>query len=143
VQGAQGPKGDQGAKGADFNVDTRLPSGRTLSGSWGVGGGGTNSWMVDNVQFRIPLAAPIPDANAHFLDVAAPFTAACPGPGQAAPGNLCVYGQEGDGSYTYTSIYYEAPTESVSGADTTGFLIYLKAHADHTYVSGTWTVTAP
>jgi len=142
--GEQGPKGDTGEKGADFTLNTTLPSGQTERGSWGVGGG-TNDWAQDTITYRIPLAALISGSNAHFLAQGAPPTAQCPGPGQAAAGQLCVYSREGSGTSTFSAIYHHESNngDSVSGSGRYGFLIYFSTTADKTYQSGDWAVTAP
>jgi hypothetical protein len=139
--GPQGPTGPAGAPGQNFTLNTTLPSGQTLTGIYGVGGG-NGDWIHDTVLFRIPLAAPIPGANSHYLPVGAAVTAQCPGPGQAAAGHLCIYAFEDDGTKTFSSIYHNEGG-SIAGAGRTGFLIYFSATANLTYESGTWAVTAP
>jgi hypothetical protein len=138
--GAQGPKGDTGAKGADFTADTTLASGKTLTGSWAVGGGASD-WASDSVQFRIPLAAA--PAGSDYIPNAAARTANCPGPGQAARGRLCVYRVEGTGSAAFSSIYNNDDGGSNDGASRNGFLIFFETSANFTYASGSWSVTAP
>jgi hypothetical protein len=139
--GPRGPQGPAGAKGADFTADTTLAPGKTLTGSWGVGGG-PNGWASDAVQFRIPLASP-PVAS-DYIPNAAAETANCPGPGHAAAGHLCVYRIEGTGVLSFSAIYSDDDGTSNAGASTNGFLIYLSSGATSlNYASGSWSVTAP
>jgi hypothetical protein len=140
--GATGPAGATGASGASFTVNTTLGSGQTETGSWGIGGG-TSDWAHDTITYRIPLATTL--ANAVYLGVGAPPTAQCPGPAQAAPGYLCVYGREGSGTANFSSIYHHESGNgiSVAGSGRFGFLIYFSTTANSTYQSGDWAVTAP
>jgi hypothetical protein len=148
--GPTGPKGDTGATGAagakgdtgaSFTLATTLPSGQTETGGWAVGGG-TSDYLSDSINFRIPLAAPITGANAHYLAVGAPTTAACPGPGQAASGQLCIYGFENGGTKTFSSVYNNEGGSN-AGAGKNGFFIYFSGTSNLAYESGTWAVTAP
>ncbi|HEY4915758.1 MAG TPA: hypothetical protein VIH92_02520 [Solirubrobacteraceae bacterium] len=142
-EGPQGPAGKEGAagtKGANFTDETTLAAGQTLTGSWGVGGG-TGDWMADSVQFRIPLAAGLSEEN--YIPSSAKYSTTCPGPGKAAPGQLCVYEDEGSGSSTFSAIYNDEGGSSKSGPGATGFLIYFRGESEKAYVSGDWAVTAP
>jgi hypothetical protein len=146
ASGAQGPGGKEGTggrngtNGTSFTADTTLTSGQTLTGSWGVGGG-ESDWMPDAVQFRIPLATPL--TGEDYIASSAEYTPRCPGPGQAAIGQLCVYRDEGSGTAEFSSIYNDEGGTSSGGAGKTGFLIYFKGESPNTYVSGDWAVTAP
>jgi hypothetical protein len=138
--GAQGSKGDTGAKGADFTADTTLASGKTLTGSWGVGGGLADG-LVESVQFRLPLVAS--PGGSFYIPNPAGYTGNCPGPGRAAAGQLCVYRDEGSGTATFSAIYSDEGGASSAGAGKTGFLISFTGGAVNTYVSGDWAITAP
>ncbi len=100
--GAKGDKGDKGdrgddgrdgADGADFDAGVTLASGESESGVYAVAGG-ASSFMATGIQFRIPLAAPLPGENVAFIAKAAEPTTECPGEGESAPGWLCVYEQQ-------------------------------------------------
>lgn len=126
--------------GVNASAYQTLASGKTLTGSWGVGGG-TSDWMGDSVQFRLPLAAP--PTGSDYIPNAAAYTSSCPGPGRAAPGHLCVYRDEGSGTSTFSAIYNDEGGTSNAGAGETGFLIYFSGGSTLAYVSGDWAVTAP
>jgi hypothetical protein len=141
--GAAGPQGPQGAKGdpgRDFTPQTVLPPGALLVGHWAVGGG-AGDWMGTSVNFRIPLAAAVPGANAHHIEGTA-FTPECPATEDAAPGHLCVYTKETGGTSTFSAIYHNLP-DSTAGASREGFNLFFSATANLSYRSGTWAVRAP
>ena len=77
----------------------------------------------------------------RFID---PFTAECPGPGQAQAGNLCVYEFEFgfSGNRVFGGIF--DPTDGVSGASMWGFNIYFSVSSPgEAWSYGEWTVAAP
>ena len=88
--GAQGPKGD---KGADFTVTTTLQTGQTETGVFGAWGQASaiGGYMVDSVNFRVPLAADLPAGRDVFLPEGTASATHCPGIGQAESGWLCLY----------------------------------------------------
>jgi Collagen triple helix repeat (20 copies) len=138
--GKEGSPGKNGTNGTNFTASTTLASGQTLTGSWGVGGG-TGDWMPDAVQFRIPLAAPL--TNENYIASPAEYSTKCPGPGQAASGQLCVYRDEGEGTAKFSAIYNDEGGTSKGGPGATGFLIYFSGESAKAYESGDWAVTAP
>lgn len=128
-----------------IGVASTLGSGQSLTGPWSVSAG-IDDWAGLSVQFRLPLAAPIAGANTHYLARNDPPTAECPGYGQAAAGHLCIYTNEGNPSgIVFSAIYHNEGdlTASVAGAGVYGFHLYFSSNATDTYLSGTYTVTAP
>lgn len=143
--GPKGDKGDPGDPGAPFSVASTLQAGQSLTGPWSVSGG-NDGWAGTSVQFRLPLAAAIPVANAHYIALGAAPTAECPGFGQAAAGHLCVYANEGtQAALSFSAIYHNEGDlmASVGGAGQLGFHLYFSSNATDTYLSGSYTVTAP
>jgi hypothetical protein len=143
-KGDKGDQGDQGDPGDAFSVTSTLQPGQSLSGPWSVGAG-NGGWAGTSIQFRLPLAAPIALANVHYLADGAAPTADCPGYGQAAAGHLCVYTNEGTGNLAFSSIYHNEGNldASVAGAGIFGFHLFFSSTAADTYLSGSYTVTAP
>jgi hypothetical protein len=119
-----------------------LSSGALLNGQWAVGGG-DGDWMTTQVNFPIPLAAPIPGTNAHHVEAGA-STADCPAPGDAARGHLCVYTQDTGGASVFSEIYNHPSTGgSASGAAPEGFILFFASTQDLSHRSGSWAVRAP
>lgn len=107
TNGTNGEPGKEGPEGSPWTVGGTLPSGKTLSGEWGVVAVEGTSVAIGPVSFGIPLAnAPVP----HYMreNGKEPFynsepghekeeereQPACPGNAgspKALPGNLCVY----------------------------------------------------
>jgi hypothetical protein len=138
--GPAGPAGAAGPKGDSFSLATTLPPGQTEGGNYGVYGvgGGLVGGVVD---FRIPLAQPIGRTHTHFI-ASQQFTAQCPGFGQAAPGELCVY-QTNATNTTFADIFGTTGT-GVAGTSSVGFQIYFTAPgAGGAHSFGEWAVTAP
>jgi hypothetical protein len=143
--GPSGPKGDKGDPGASFSPSATLPSGQSLTGPWTVGGG-NQDWLADAVQYRIPLAAPIASAKTHWLGDGQTSTD-CPGYGQATAGHLCIYTNEFGTTDVpaFGAIYHNEGSvdASDSGSGRFGFNIFFKGDEAESYLSGTYTVTAP
>jgi hypothetical protein len=139
-QGAQGAKGIQGDRGTDFSPNATLPSGASLTGTWGVGSG-ANGYASDSVDFRMPLAS-VP--SAHYIATPGEQTTDCSGPGHAGAGHLCVYESGGSGSMVFSSIYHHESGPVTNGSGKNGFVLYLQSGGtQNNYASGSWTVTAP
>jgi hypothetical protein len=140
-QGAKGDKGDTGAKGADFTALTTLQSGQSLTGNyaaWGVGGGYTS----DTIQFRIPLAAPIPAANTIFVPNAGVPPAHCTGPGHADPGYLCVYEQSAAAA-AEQGIYHSEGSPTYGAGPDGAYIYFSTSGTSGAFSYGEWDVTAP
>jgi hypothetical protein len=142
-EGATGKEGSQGKPGSLLAI---LPSGDTLKGTFG-GGGGVVAELVNAVE--VSISYPIPLAATPAAQVVQPGgspTSTCPGNGAApaaAAGHLCVYvggghgidttivstyGDDGSRDYRYGAVVYAYPT--------------CKAPC-HAEFWGTWAVTAP
>ena len=129
----------KGPAGQAFDANATLPSGQTLTGGWGIAGGASQN-AVDSIQF-VPRLPTGPGAGAVHRVASGASTAACPGPGQAAPGNLCVYEVAGaDASFQGIA---NPATHSDPGAARDGALIYYVTSAPDGNFHGTWAVTAP
>jgi hypothetical protein len=140
--GAIGPTGAQGPAGR--SALTPLQSGETISGDWGAGfeaaGAGDGYRAVAN--FPIPLVAGLDAAHRIYVPVAP--VANCPGPGQAAPGFLCVYQGFIQNANTPTNgnIFNPEVPGGPGGTGRFGFSIFLtSAAAGVTTVSGVYSVT--
>jgi hypothetical protein len=132
--------------------NSTLGSGQTLTGIWAaasVGDGSSTStaYAVAQIEFRPKLGADIANSNTHYMINAT--STSCPGPGQAAPGHLCVY-REGVGGQGLTFRGFYNPEfgnspflSSATGASQSGTALYLATSTNHSTVHGTWAVTAP
>jgi hypothetical protein len=139
-QGPQGPAGQQGPAGADLAANSTLRSGETLTGIWSVAGPAGVSGMVDTFQFVPQLPTDLGAGAVHRLALAS-TSAACPGPGLATAGNLCVYELAIQGSPTFNFI---GNPGSGTGADQRGAEITYNANASSaSFAEGSWAVTAP
>ena len=139
--GATGATGPRGAAGMNYSVNATLPSGENESGVYAALGSGTGVYYGEGVTFRIPLNASLPDTNYSFIAEGGSYTANCPGPGQAAPGFLCVYER-----YYNTRTFGDIadPTTAASGVNALGFLIWFTSTAaGNSWSYGTYTVAAP
>jgi hypothetical protein len=153
ASGPTGPKGDTGLKGdtgpkgdtgADFTADTTLASGKTLTGQWNVWGTATGgSYLGNAVSYRLPLAA-TPAANSAYYITGTAYTTQCPGVGQAASGQLCVY-ERFSVSATFSQIFAVDgnPAPATRGSKE-GFVVSLTTSgASGAYAYGAWATTAP
>ena len=115
-----------------------LPAGKTEVGAWFISGPPKyapfeTTIARSSISFVIPLAS---EPTAHFLKEGEGETAECPGKAtnpQAAPGNLCVYEEGGDGvegELTVNAHTYGAIMAPVTAAQPGGV------------ASGSWAVTA-
>ena len=148
LSGARGSVGDAGARGPLGPAPTVLAPNQTESGVW-AGGYEINEGRVRyrlTVSFPIPLVAPKPEGSVGYIAKGAPPTAACPGPGRAASGVLCLYEAASENLVTPTAgdVFdpedFEGPPEATGRS---GFGIELSAKGeDPSAVTGTWAVTA-
>jgi hypothetical protein len=138
-KGETGPKGD---KGADFTADTSLASGKTLKGQWSALGHG-GGYLGAAVTYRLPLAATPAAASAHYI-TGSSFTAQCPGVGEAAGGELCIY-EAGSSSALFGVIYAVEPASTATNRGSKdGFQIqFTTSGTSNAYAYGTWATTAP
>jgi len=148
AQGPAGPQGPPGAQGAPGNpgtigpqgppgpTETKLPSGKSLTGFWAFNGKEVFSeWIVISFPLRVE---PAPTFN--YIGPGESATEACPGgptEPEAAPGNLCLYAQE----------VFEASEPERSGEytidPTSGSLSYAQINpGQEGFGYGTWAVTA-
>lgn len=139
LTGAVGATGPAGPKGEPGPATTVLASGHTETGAWAVSGGMPN-FLVEAIDFYPTLPGPVPVADESFLVEGASSTA-CPAPGRAAPGHLCVY--ETLGSST-EFLSFQSPTDPSShSADPAGVILYLRPEATSAATRGTWSYSAP
>lgn len=88
-----------------------LPSGKTLSGQWNVGGYATNADQIfrTSVSYALPLAE---SPTTHYIRPGGSLPAGCLGtveePG-AEPGNLCVFATQ-EGNSLQEVLVYHFPT---------------------------------
>ncbi|HJZ35335.1 MAG TPA: hypothetical protein VJ204_03600 [Solirubrobacterales bacterium] len=140
--GPQGPKGDAGTTGEKGEPGTflsALPSGRTLTGVYGISGHIQNpgdTGAEDAISFQIPLSEP----PVESVVIGGAPTTECPGTVNdpaAAPGYLCLYEQA---AYGDEPALKAEPTGS--GKD--GFAVFIPgATVEGPYNDyGTWAVTA-
>jgi hypothetical protein len=132
------PPGPAGTPGANFNAGSSLASGETLTGVWAVAGG-TSANAPDAIQFVPQLPAALGPAAVHRLAPGA-TSAACPGLGQAAAGQLCVY-ERASTSASFNTI--TDPSSGANGANRRGAVIEYSTSAPNGYADGTWAVTSP
>lgn len=121
-----------------------LGPGETQSGAFGAATGSVAGMSSGYLGFAVNYPRPLPTAiaAAHIIDTSAnPDPVNCAGPGQAAPGYLCLYfdyHSDVDYVYGYPDDYpYNEMTPSV------GQGLYAAINGDQAYVDGIWTVTAP
>jgi hypothetical protein len=138
--GAQGPQGPRGEQGESGTFLSSLPSGKTLTGVYGISGHvetAGDTAAEDAISFQVPLSTP----PVEYIVSSGSPTAECPGTvdePEAAPGYLClyeehVYGADGE---------LEA---EATGSGKSGFAVFLAGPTvagGYNYY-GTWAVTAP
>jgi collagen triple helix repeat protein len=91
--GERGPEGEEGPPGPPGPTETVLPAGKTLKGLWSFQAN-LNERTFVSISFPLRVE---PSPEAHWIGVGGSSTTECPGNAQnpeAAPGNLCIYGQE-------------------------------------------------
>lgn len=131
--GAQGPAGPTGG----FDPATPLAAGKTISGTF-AGNAGNGGNLEAAITFVPNLAADLPPGSVHRLEPGA-TSAACPGPGQAAAGTLCVYERAKNVNFNVIL----NPVSGGNGASRFGAVVAYSSGAANGFVDGTWSVTAP
>ena len=148
--GAKGDKGDPGNAGPPGPFPTTLPSGKTLTGTFGLAGGkiggGGDDFANDTISFAYPLAQ-VP--TVHFIKNGDPVPAGCTGGTAAAPkadaGHLCVFegstsGASGQGTCSLTQNVCDQDTTDSAKYGTT---VRAFGTGSRWYSTGSWAVTAP
>jgi len=134
VTGVTGPTGFSG-------FTETLPPGETETGAWAFGKTSADETFVP-ISFAIPLAAPLPESNVHFIrsgqeiiisetteEPEGVTPANCPGTAadpQADPGHLCIYANNGSfqGSVLMFSNFEGIKKmDGSAGADKTGAVV--------------------
>jgi hypothetical protein len=140
--GPQGVAGPTGPKGDSF--DTRLPSGKTLRGTYEVTGtassqGGQFAAISETYAAELASAPRL-----HMIADQATQPGECQGTAanpQAAPGNLCVYESPNHGNLIDAPHLFVDPLNPAEA--TLGFGIVITANSNGSFTSaGTWAVTA-
>jgi Collagen triple helix repeat (20 copies) len=141
-QGKQGETGQEGPEGPPGPTETALPSGKTLTGSWGVKDINLSViWL--NIHFPLRVEPDPFDASTAPVEyIPAPGTAStsnCPGsPGnpEALPGKICLYSS----SESNISVGGELVSDGTSG-----FIQKFEAGdpTAQSFARGSWAVTAP
>lgn len=163
-QGPAGKDGSQGAPGEPGPLLESLPAGKTLKGTWGVGGSlgaeeGPGRALVQ-VSFQFPVspapnvyyiqkgntfAAEIPQTGTVSFPTPEELEAACPGTAaqpKAAAGNLCIYAEEEEeANFTAIDFLPAGLAEKISRATTLGTVIPLRVQSELGYARGSWAVT--
>jgi hypothetical protein len=135
AKGDKGDKGDEGENGEDLTHTSTLPSGQTLTGIYSINNGGTFDGAA--IEFR-PQLAPGTSITPHYIGTA---DANCSGPGQAAPGHLCVY-QDSASSVTFNG-FADPRGSGGTAVDEWGTIVYLFTPDPSSFSNGSWAVTAP
>jgi hypothetical protein len=130
--------GPTGPPGASFDANATLSPSETLTGIWAAAAG-TGGIAVGVISFAPQLPSVLSDTAVHRLTPGA-TTAACPGQGQAAPGQLCVY-ERASANVNFNVIANPATGDNGSGRR--GAVIQYSGTNTNAYVDGTWAVTAP
>jgi len=153
-EGKQGVEGKEGKEGSPWTAGGVLPKGATETGQWVMIGSATaKDPETTNLQFTIPLAAPLEGSQVHFIKPEETPPAGCSGtlakPG-AASKNLCVFANlffnllEGLPKTLGTEeviVDASAPTGPL-GAGTTGAGLVFEAEETSLFIGeGSWAVT--
>ncbi len=151
-----GKQGKEGKEGSPWTAGGTLPSGKTETGSWGIGItplGVTFAYkQFISLSFPIELKASLEAAHVHFIEEAGnevgtgtPPTE-CGTPAgtvaepKASPGNLCVY-ETHDTAVEYEGIIQAASSKQEEGASTTGALLKMRPEEEEAFAWGTWAVS--
>lgn len=163
--GPEGPKGEKGPTGDPWAVGGILPEGKSETGAWAYSK--TDMTVNVDVSFVIPLAAPLPEGNAHLINTeskeliydaetetvkAIPQTT-CDGTSEAPKadaGHFCMYIAKivSTGiAITPSQNIFRPGSEAVFGlggaAGTTGAHLTIQVFTGTSEGWGTWAVTAP
>ena len=114
-----------------------LAAGQTESGVFSATGNVSGGYSAYAIGFNPRLPAAIPETNAHYM-IGATSTE-CPGLGQAASGNLCVY-QAAATTSTFDG-FFKITSPSGSLVETQGTLMIWSVGGTQSRVWGTWAVT--
>jgi hypothetical protein len=141
-----GAVGPAGPAGRDFTVDATLPSGATqvgvFTGSLSLNAAPSGAQEVQiPIALRIPLAAPIPEANAIRVTGVDGTALHCPGLNRADPGYFCLYETYNYGAATF--IEFDNNDEGLGGISRYGTSLLYNGISRRSVISGTWAVTAP
>jgi hypothetical protein len=137
--GATGPRGETGATGPAGPLLDKLPSGKTLRGTYAASGvaAAAGETVRDAPSFALPVS---PDWLSQIIPVGGPATPECPGDvdaPEAAAGHLCVY--EG-----FSNAKLVVDAASSSGSTRFGWIAQITSTAVGGYQSrGTWAITEP
>ncbi len=140
--GVRGATGAEGAKGTDgFSALSTLPSGRSESGDYAFSpdNTATSGFVMSSVNFPIPLGAALPIGQVVYTRTWP--VAHCEGPGSAAAGFLCIYGEQHIG-FSLPTIYGSEGSGNLPGAGRFGLVMEWTVEAGHAFEIGTYTVTA-
>jgi hypothetical protein len=154
--------GKEGKEGSPWTAGGTLPSGKTETGVWAFGpleklGG---SGLESVASFSIPLAAPLGEGHAHFINengmeidleekevvptqcgsgIWPEVNASNP---QAKPGNLCIYAAELENATSSSAAIIDPALGGEGQAGKTGALETFAFTAGNQTGFGTWAVTA-
>jgi|SRR6476469_154974 len=151
-----GKEGEEGPEGSPWTVNGTLPEGATETGLWTFGSTvGEPEGVRAPISFPIPLTAPIPTANVHYIsqtgeektsptqEVPSTICQGTVSAPTAPPGHLCVYERSMSGGSTI--VYNESilNLENSSGTSTMGAQLLVLFPPAETVGIGSWAVTAP
>ena len=145
-QGPAGPRGGQGKEGPEGRsgaAPATLPSGHSESGTYSLASSEAG-YLTEGITYPIPLASGLGEAHVEWLAHGTAPPEACPGPGIAAPGYLCVYERLGEFRKPDGSISPVSTELGHAGSNAYGFIVFLDGEDEKlSYSYGSWTVTAP
>ena len=141
-RGPAGPQGSTGAMGAAGGIGsaaTTLASGQSESAPWSSAGANSGPFVA--LRFQPPLANGLPAADLHYMGEST--SALCPGAGQAAVGQLCIYAAPGN---PFTFNFFEDPVTGSEDQNAAPYGVNMQMFAgahETTTGGGSWTLTAP
>jgi len=129
-----------GVAAASYTAGAVLPSGQTMTGSWGdyeAPNNGSEFFSVTSFPHPLPAALD----GAHVIYVSGSSATHCSGPGQADAGYLCVYQLAAQNASPGIGVQ---KITAGPGASVNGFVVVVTpSAAGSSYLTGTWAVTAP
>jgi hypothetical protein len=151
-----------GKEGSPWTAGGTLPSGKTETGVWSIGPleKPSGTAYVPVASFPIPLAAPLAEGHAHFIntsgmevnlseeEVAPTDCGSAIGPEvnasnpQAKAGALCVYASQMQGVFTETELLSAPGAAGAGRAGTMGAFALVGLQGGLEEGHGTWAVTA-
>lgn len=150
LDGDTGAPGDRGARGPMSAVPATLAPGQTETGVWSastVAHGAPHVGYLITASFPIPLPAALAEGSVGYVSAGLKDSTACPGPGQAAPGFLCLYEQFSENLDPPSLAAIFDPERAAGPAQTvgsSGFALLETSHAEGpSAAEGTYAVTAP